>query len=71
MDFNYEIINEGFENDKVWIVILKFSTLTTLKTMVEFDINLNLKIFNCQTINLKLILNFQMKLLFPNMTLRK
>ena len=71
MDFNYEIINEGFENDKVWIVILKFSTLTTLKTMVEFDINLNLKIFDCQTINLKLILNFQMKLLFPNMTLRK
>ena len=52
MDFNYEIINEGFENDKVWIVILKFLTLTTLKIMVEFDTNLNLKIFDCQIINL-------------------
>ena len=26
---NYEIINEEFENDKVWVIILKFSTLTT------------------------------------------
>ena len=45
MDFNYEIINEEFENDKVWIVILKFLILTTLKTMVEFDPNPKLKIF--------------------------
>ena len=45
MDFNYEIINEEFENDKVWVVILKFSTLTTLKIMVEFDSNPNLKSF--------------------------
>ena len=35
-----------FENDKVWIVIFKFSTFTTLKTMVEFDSNPNLKIFD-------------------------
>ena len=41
--FNYEIINEEFENDKIWIVIIKFLTLTTLKTMVEFDPNPNLK----------------------------
>ena len=39
IDFKYEIINEEFENDKVWVVILKFSTLTTLKIMVEFDLN--------------------------------
>ena len=31
MDFNYEIIYEEFENDKVWVVIFKLSTLTTLK----------------------------------------
>ena len=31
MNFNYEIINEEFENDKVWVVILKFSILTTFK----------------------------------------
>ena len=52
MDFNYQIINEEFENDNVWIVILKFSTSTTLKTMVKFDSNPNLKILICQTINL-------------------
>ena len=46
MNFNYEIINEEFENDKIWVVILKFSSLTTLKIMVEFDPNPNLKIFN-------------------------
>ena len=45
IDFKYEIINEEFENDKVWIVILKFLILTTLKTMVEFDPNPKLKIF--------------------------
>ena len=37
MDFNYEIINKKFENDNVWVVIFKFSTLIILKTMVEFD----------------------------------
>ena len=52
MDFNYEIINEKFENDKVWIVILKSSTLTILKTMVEFDPNPNLKILICRIIDL-------------------
>ena len=52
MDFNYEIINEEFENNKVWVVILKFSTLTTLKTMMQFNPNSNLKILICQTINL-------------------
>ena len=31
MNFNYEIINEEFENNKVWVVIFKFSTSTTLK----------------------------------------
>ena len=31
MNFNYEIINKEFENDKVWVLIFKFSTLTTLK----------------------------------------
>ena len=41
MDFNYEITNEKFENDKVWIA---FSILTTLKTIVKFDPNPNLKI---------------------------
>ena len=35
MDFNYEIINKEFENDKVWVIILKSSTLTTLKTIVD------------------------------------
>ena len=34
IDFNYKIINEEFVNDKIWVVILIFSTLTTLKTMV-------------------------------------
>ena len=66
MDFNYEIINEEFENDKVWVVILKSSTLTTLKIMVEFDPNPNLNFFICQTIDLS---QFQMKLLFPNIAL--
>ena len=27
--FNYEIINEAFEDDKLWEVILKFTILTT------------------------------------------
>ena len=58
MDFNYEIINEKFENDKVWVVKLKFSTLPTLKTMVKFDPNPNLKSFDLTNKKLKLILNF-------------
>ena len=56
---DYEIIYEEFENDKVWIVILKFSILTTLKIMMEFDPNPNLKIFICQTINLSQFLYFK------------
>ena len=66
MDFNYEM-NEEFENDKVWVVILKFSTLTTLKIMEEFDSNPNLKIFDLSNNKLKSILNFQMKSSFLNM----
>ena len=66
MDFNYEIKNEEFENDKVWIVILKFSTLITLKIMVEFNPNPNLKIFDLPNNKFKSILNFQMKSSFPN-----
>ena len=61
MDFKYEIINEEFENDKVWVVILKFSTLTTLKIMKEFDPNPNLKIFNLPNNKFKSIPNFEMK----------
>ena len=41
MDFNCEIVNEELDNDKAWVVILKFSILTTLKTMVEFVSNQN------------------------------
>ena len=52
INFNYEIINEEFENDKVWVVIFKFSILTTLKAMMEFDLNLNLKFLICQIIDL-------------------
>ena len=67
MNFNYEIINEEFENDKVWVVILKFSTLTTLKTIVEFDLNTNLKIFDLLNNKFKPILNFQMKYIYLQM----
>ena len=66
MDFNYKITNEEFENDKVWVVIFKFSTLTTLKIIVEFDPNTNLKIFNLLNNKFKSILNFQMKYMFSN-----
>ena len=59
MNFNYEIINETFENDKVWVVILKSSTLTTLKTMVEFGPNLNLKFFYLPNNRFKPIPNFK------------
>ena len=58
MNFNYEIINEEFENDKIWIVILKFSTLTILKIMVKFDLNLNLKIFDLSNKKFEPIPNF-------------
>ena len=67
MDFNYEIINEKFKNDKVWVVILKFSTLITLKTKVEFDPNPNLKNFNSPNNKFEQITNFQMKSSFSNM----
>ena len=59
MNFNYEIINEEFKNDKVWVVILKFSILTTLKTMVKFDPNLNLKIFDLPNNKFEPIPNFK------------
>ena len=59
MTFNYEIINEKFENDKVQVVIFKFSTLTTLETMVEFDSNPKLKIFYLPNYKFKSISNFQ------------
>ena len=66
MNFNYEIINEEFENDKVWVVIFKFSILTTLKAMMEFDLNPNLKIYDLSNNRFEPIPNFQMKSLFPN-----
>ena len=69
MDFNYEIINEVFENDKIWVVIFKFSTLTILKIMVEFNSNPNLKIFNLPNNKFTPISNFQMKSSFPNIAL--
>ena len=71
MNFNNEIINEKFENDEIWLVILKFSTLTTLKITVEFDRNPNLKIFDLPNKKFESISNFQMKLLFPNVILKK
>ena len=58
MDFNNEIVNEEFENDKVWVVILKLSTLTTLKTIVKFNSNPNLKIFDLPNKKFEPILNF-------------
>ena len=66
MDFNYKIINEEFENDKVWVVIFKSSILTTLKTIVEFDPNPNLKIFELPNTRFKPIPIFQMKSLLSN-----
>ena len=66
---NYEIINEEFESDKVWIVIFKFLTLTILKTMMELNSNPNLKIIDLPNNKFEQILNFQMKSLFPNMIL--
>ena len=58
MDFNYKMINKEFENDKVRVVIIKFSTLITLKAMVEFDLNPNLKFFDLPSNKFKPILNF-------------
>ena len=58
MDYNYKIINEEFENNKVWIVIFKSLILATLKTKVKFDLNLNLKIFNLLNNKIKPIPNF-------------
>ena len=58
MNFNYEFINEEFKNDKIWVVILKFSILITLKIMVKFDSNLNLKIFNLSNNKFRPILKF-------------
>ena len=66
---NYEIINEKFENNKVWVVIFKFSTLITLKIIVKFDPNSNLKFFYLPNNKFELILNFQIKSSFPNMIL--
>ena len=71
MDYNYKIINEEFENNKVWIVIFKSLILATLKTKVKFDLNLNLKIFDLPNIRFWLFLNFQIKSSFPNITLIK
>ena len=67
MNFNYEIINEEFENDKVsHSQILNFNSL---KTIMKFDLNSNLKIFNLPNNKFKPISNFQMKQWFPNMAL--
>ena len=68
MNFSYKIINEEFGNDKIREVILKFSTLITLKTIVKFDSNSNLKILNLPNNKFESISNFQMKSSFPNMT---
>ena len=57
--------NEEFENDKNWIVIFKFSTFTTLKIMVEFDLNSNLKIFNLPNNKFEPILNIVNKIIIP------
>ena len=35
VDFNYEIINEEFENDKVWEIILKSSSFITMVDLIE------------------------------------
>ena len=58
MNFNYKIINEEFENGKVWVVFFKSLILTTLKAMMEFDSNPNLKIFDLLNNRFEPILNF-------------
>ena len=68
--FNYEIINEKFDNDNVWEVIFKFSSLSTLKNIGGILSNPNLKIFNLSNNKFESILNFQIKSSFPNIILR-
>ena len=60
---------KNLHNDKVWVVILKFTTLITLKTIVKFDPNTNLKIFDLLNNKFEPIPNFQMKSMFPSMVL--
>ena len=60
------MINEEFENDKIWIVSFN---LTTLKTMVKFNSSPNLKIFNFPNNKFESISNFQMKSSFLNIIL--
>ena len=66
MNFNYKIINKEFENNKICVFIFKFSTLTYLKTILKFDSNSNLKIFNLQ--NNKFKQTFSNKIIIINMT---
>ena len=47
----------------------KFSTLTTLNTVVKFNSNPNLIIFELPNNKFGSILNFQMKSWFPNIAL--
>lgn len=42
-DFNYEIMTVEFENDKVWEIILKFSSLNHFDNNCGFESNPNLK----------------------------
>ena len=69
MNFNYDIINKEFENDKIWVIFLKSSILTILKTTMKFNSNSNLKIFDLSNNRFEPILNFQMKSLFSNIAL--
>ena len=62
MDFNYEIINEEFKNKKVCVVIIKFSTITTFKAIVEFDLYPNWKFLNLSNNKFEPISIFRMKL---------
>ena len=61
IDFNYEIINVEFENDNVWKIILKYSSL--------IDSNLNLKFFYLPNIRFESNLYFQMKYSFSKLAL--
>ena len=67
LNFNYEITNEEFENDKIWVVILKLSTLITLKTMVKFDSNPNLKIIDLSNNKFK----FSNKIILVNLHVKE
>ena len=66
MNFNYEIINKEFENDKAWEIILNFNYF---KNNGGIDLNPNLKIFNLPNNKFELISYFQMKSSFPNIIL--